>query len=78
MCNFGLAKIATPVGSITVSKQMSKYTFQPALFLWQKDSAKFQSFPRSICAISGALKEKPSASAQGLFAELKLILLNNS
>lgn len=59
--------------TITVSKQVLRFTFQPPLFLWQKDSDKFQSFPKSICAVNDAPKGGPSASAQRLFAELKLI-----
>lgn len=70
--------LAWPQGSITVSKQMSRFTFQPALFLWQKDSAKFQSFPDSISAVSSALGGQPSSSTGELVAELKLPLLNNS
>lgn len=70
--------LAWPQGSITVSKQMSRFTFQPALFLWQKDSAKFQSFPDSISAVTSALSGQPSPGTGGLIADLKLPLLNNS
>lgn len=70
--------LAWPQGSITVSKQMSRFTFQPALFLWQKDSAKFQSFPDSISAVSSALGGQPSSSTGELVADLKLPLLNNT